>query len=125
MPSLAMVYDADGGLVGGVRYAIAHALGRARCDLCAISHEGVRTKAGFRALVDELEAEGFGVEVLHRNELSPEQAAAVEALPCVLISDPVATAGWSVLVGAAAVRGCDGDVETFSSAVRKALAARA
>ena len=30
---LAMVYDADGGLVGEVRYVVGHLLGRAECAL--------------------------------------------------------------------------------------------
>ena len=51
---LAMVYDADGGLVGEVRYVVGHLLGRAECALCDITHGPVRRKQAFDELVADL-----------------------------------------------------------------------
>ena len=71
-----MVYDADGGLAGELRYVVGHLLGRAECSLCDITHGTVKRKAAFDELVGAVEADGHGVEVHHRNEQTPSQAAA-------------------------------------------------
>lgn len=38
------IYNADGGLVGEVRYVVGHLLGTAECALCDITHSPVRRK---------------------------------------------------------------------------------
>ena len=76
------VYDADGGVVGELRYVIGHLVGRAECSLCDITHGRVRRKAGFDALADRL---GVPLTVVHRNERADDLAAATgDALPCVV-----------------------------------------
>lgn len=122
MAHVAMVYDADGGLVGEVRYVVGHLLGRAECSLCDITHGPVRRKASFDAFVAALEAEGHRVEVHHRNEQREAQATASAGhLPCVLVADR-ADGPWRVLVGADELRACGGDVDRFGEVVLAALA---
>lgn len=113
------VYDADGGVVGELRYVVRHLLGRAECSLCDITHSGVRRKAEF----DELR-EHYGVpfELVHRNERSDELAAATgDAIPCVVAR---AEAGFVALLGADELRACAGAVERFGRALDAALAAK-
>lgn len=118
MARLTLVYDADGGVVGELRYAIGHLLGRAECSLCDITHGTVRRKAAFDALVERLEADGAVVRVVHRNEQTAAEAAASDGqLPCVLGAD--AEGGpWSVVVDAATLQGCAGDVAALAAALR-------
>jgi hypothetical protein len=129
MARLAMIYDADGGLVGEVRYVVGHLLGRAECALCDITHGPVSRKRDFDALVAELEAQGHRVEVHHRNEQRDGQAAASAGkLPCVLVSDaPSDDAGdvaWEVLMDWGARVAGGGPAPTFGPALRAALDAR-
>lgn len=116
-----MVYDADGGLVGEVRYVLGHLIGRTECSLCDITHGPLRRKADFDALVGELAALGHEVEVHHRNEVDAAQAAAaVGHLPCVLRAD-APDGPWSVLVPPSELRACGGDVAQFRSILLDAL----
>ena len=39
------VYDADGSLVGELRYALRKVTGRGHCSLCDLTHRGVRARA--------------------------------------------------------------------------------
>lgn len=118
-----MIYDADGGLVGEVRYVVGHLLGRAECGLCDITHGPVRRKASFDALVDRLAARGHVVEVHHRNEqTSPQATASTGQLPCVLVADDPG-GPWQVLVDADALRRCAGDVDAFAVVLDEALSA--
>jgi hypothetical protein len=121
MARLAMVYDADGGLAGELRYVVGHLLGRAECSLCDITHGPVRRKGEYDALVARLERDGHTVEVHHRNEQAPAQASASTGhLPCVLVADDPA-GPWRVLVTADELRACEGDVAALSTALDAAL----
>ena len=77
------IYNADGGLVGEVRYVVGHLLGTAECALCDLTHSPVRRKPEWDRFVDRL---GIPFVVLHRNELDEALAAAISghALPVVL-----------------------------------------
>ena len=113
---LAMVYDADGGLVGEARYVIGHLLGRAECALCDITHGSVRRKAAFDELLAGLTVP---VDVVHRNEQAAEVAAVTTGhLPCV-----AAQAGgqWTVVVSAEELHACEGDVARFGVVLQSAL----
>jgi hypothetical protein len=129
MARLAMVYDADGGLVGEVRYVVGHLLGRAECALCDITHGPVSRKREFDRLVGELESAGHRIEVLHRNEQDDRQAAASSGhLPCVIISDdgnvPTSAATWKLLVTRAELASCHGEVDEFRPVLLTALDGR-
>ena len=117
MNNLTMVYDADGGLAGELRYVVGHLLGRAECSLCDITHGPVRRKAAFDDLVARLEADGTVVRVVHRNEQTDaESLASAGHLPCVLAADGPA-GPWSVLLDAATLRACGGDVAALADAL--------
>lgn len=113
---LAMVYDADGGVVGEARYVIGHLLGRAECWLCDITHGPVRRKATFDGLLAELD---LPVDVVHRDEQAPPVAQATAGrLPCVVAR---ADGRWTVLLGADELEACGGDVDRFAERLRAAL----
>ena len=116
---LAMVYDADGGLAGEVRYVVGHLLGRAECALCDITHGTFRRKDAFDAVLARV---GVPVDVVHRNEQVPELAAASAGLlPCVMAESP---AGWELLVDRGALQACEGDVTRFDAVLEAALQER-
>jgi hypothetical protein len=120
MAHLTMVYDADGGLAGELRYVVGHLLGRTECSLCDITHGPVRRKAEFDRLVADLEADGWTVRVVHRNEQMPAEAASSDGeLPCVLRAD-AAAGPWEVAVDAGALRACRGDVAALAAAIAAA-----
>ncbi len=117
---LVMVYDADGGAVGKVRYAMGHLLGRTECALCDITHGRVRPKADFEDLLASLPVP---VDVVHRNEQAPAVADATRGrFPCV-----AARSGgtWSILLGPEVLGSCDGDVACLGDRLAAALDGRA
>ena len=119
MIRLAMIYDADGGLVGEARYVVGHLLGRAECALCDIAHGTFRRKEAFDAVLTSV---GIPTDVVHRNEQDPALAQASAAhLPCVMAQT---TDGWTLLLDKAALEACEGDVRPFEAALTEALAAR-
>lgn len=111
-----MVYDADGGAAGELRYALGHLLGRAHCDLCDITHGGVRRRAVFDDLVKSLPVP---VDVVHRNE----QGAALAAVTAGRLACVVAHTddGLEVVVDREALAACDGRVDRLADALRPVL----
>ncbi len=111
------VYNADGGLVGELRYIVGHLLGTVSCALCDITHSPIRRKREWDALVAEL---GVHVDLRHLNELDEREAAAVgDNAPIVLVDrDGV----LEPLLDAAQLDALDGSVSAFGVAVRAALA---
>lgn len=77
------IYNADGGLVGEVRYLFGHLFGAVECSLCDITHSFVRRKPEWDRMVARI---GVPIAVLHRNELDEhlEDAARHVALPVVV-----------------------------------------
>lgn len=113
--SLVIVYDADGGLVGELRYLLGKVAGTAQCAACDITHGLTGEKAEWRACKVEL---GVPVKQLHRNELDASQAAACDDLPCVLAE----TADGHVMVlGREPLEACGGDVAAFRRALDEKL----
>jgi hypothetical protein len=110
------VYDADGGVAGELRYVVGHLLGRAECGLCDITHGTLRRKPAWDAMAARL---GVPFTLVHRNERTPEVAAATaDALPCVVA---VTEAGVVPVLDAAALSSCGGDVVAFESKLTMAL----
>jgi hypothetical protein len=111
------VYNADGGLVGEVRYIVGHLLGTTSCALCDITHSPIRRKREWDALVAEL---GVHVDLRHLNELDDRETAAVgDRAPIVLVERD---GMLSPLLDAAQLDALDGSVSAFGVAVRAALA---
>ena len=113
------MYDADGGLVGELRYVVGRAAGRAHCDLCDITHGAVRPK---RAWIDLTARLPVPVRVVHRNERTAEVLAASDGgTPCVLARRGGAL---EVALGPEELRACAGDVTELERRLRTVLAAR-
>jgi hypothetical protein len=115
MEKLIGIYDADGGVVGELRYVIGHLRGTAECSLCDITHGKLKRKSQWDRCVTE---RSLDVELLHRNELTDAQRGAATELPCVLIET---TAGIELLVGATLLRSCAGEVDAFGAMIDVAL----
>ena len=113
------VYDADGGVLGEVLYAVKHLVGSAECALCAVTHRGLRRRPEWNALVADLPVP---VRVVHRNETSEDErdALVVTGLPAVLglRRDGSITA----LLGPTGIAAAGGSVEELGRALRSALA---
>jgi hypothetical protein len=71
--ALTGVYDADGTLVGELRYWIGARLGRAHCALCDITHGSVRERPEWQACRDDL---SVPFATVHRDEQTDAVAAA-------------------------------------------------
>lgn len=111
------VYNANGGLVGEVRYIVGHLLGTTSCALCDITHSPIRRKREWDDLVAEL---GIPVDLRHLNELDERESAAVgEQAPIVLVER---NGMLEPLLDAAQLDALDGSVSAFGVAVRDALA---
>lgn len=77
------VYDADGGVLGELRYAWGKVFANAHCLLCDLTHRGLKRRAEWNALVEGL---GVPFTLLHRNEMDePVRRVAGGALPCILV----------------------------------------
>ncbi len=111
------VYNADGGLVGELRYIVGHLLGTVSCALCDITHSPIRRKREWDALVAEL---GVHVDLRHLNELNEREAAALgDKAPIVLVERDGVLAP---LLENGQLEALDGSVSAFGVAVRAALA---
>lgn len=113
------VYDADGGVVGELRYVVGHLLGTAECALCDITHSPVRRKRTWDALVATLDAP---FDLRHRNELSATEREALGPMGLPVVAAETADGGWVALLDAAALRACAGDVDEFARRLRDATA---
>ena len=110
------VYDADGGLLGDLRYAVGRVRGTAHCALCDLTHGGLRARPAWRRLRDRL---GVPVDLLHRDERDQRlQAACDGRVPCI-----VAIAGDDVvpLLGPDDLEACEGDLDEFERRLLAAL----
>lgn len=66
---LVAVYNADGGLVGDLRYVAGKIRGTTKCSLCSLTHPKLRKSREFFKCAESFEVP---LEVLHRNEVAPE-----------------------------------------------------
>jgi hypothetical protein len=110
------VYNAEGSLLGELRYVVGSRLGRAHCALCDITHGRVREKPAWRAARDALEVPFTAV---HLDERSPEERTASEGhTPCVLAHRD---GGIDVLLGPDELEACGGDPAALVAALERAL----
>ena len=115
--SLVGIYNADAGVLGELRYVVRRAIGRGHCSLCDLTHRGVRRRGDWvRASEDRC----VPIELLHRNERTPEvERASGDRVPCVLARVNGDLVG---LLGPADLEGCRGDVDEFDRRLRLAAA---
>jgi hypothetical protein len=113
------IYHAEGSLRGEVRYLIGKWRGTAHCELCDITHGALRMKQEFAAATARL---GIPIELVHLDERTPDVAAASEGhTPCVLAR---IDGRLELVLDAAALRECRGEVGRFETALHAALAER-
>jgi hypothetical protein len=116
------IYNADGGVVGELKYFFGHLIGIAKCELCDITHSPIRRKASFDALALELGAQyGLDFALKHLNERSAAETKASAAQePCVLAEYPDGSLG--MFLDRQELRVLGGDVDRFAKLVRARLA---
>ena len=110
------VYDADGTLVGEVRYWIGARLGRTHCGLCEITHGLFTERAAWKQCRDQLDVE---FHTYHRNDAPADVLAVGSTAPFVVARTD---RGLVALLGAAELDACAGDVQAFSRALSRACA---
>ena len=116
------VYNADGGVVGELKYFFGHLVGIAKCELCDITHSPIRRKVSFDRLAGELKTEyGLDFTLLHLNERTEAETKASAAKePCVLAEYPDGSLG--MFLDRQELRVVDGDIDRFAKLVRARLA---
>ena len=116
------VYNADGGVVGELKYFFGHLIGIAKCELCDITHSLIQRKASWDRLASELKAEyGLDFALEHLNERSEaENKASAGREPCVLAEYPDGSLG--MFLDRQELRMVDGNVDRFAKLVRARLA---
>ena len=116
------VYNADGGVIGELKYFFGHLIGIAKCELCDITHSPIRRKASFDQLAWELKSEyGLDFALKHLNERSEAETRASGAKePCVLAEYPDGSLG--MFLDRQELRMVDGNVDRFAKLVRARLA---
>ena len=112
------VYDANGGIVGELRYVIGHLVGTAECALCDITHSPVRRKRTWDAMVARLDAP---FDLRHRNELSDIEQRALAGVVLPVVAAELADGTWTTLLDVEALRACDGDVDVFAARLAAAV----
>jgi len=113
------VYNADGGLVGELRYVVGKVLGRTHCALCDLTHGSVSMSPEWKRAADRISTP---IVLLHLNE-RPEDVrrASDDTVPCVLarVGDELV-----VLLGPDDLEACEQRVDEFERRIRDAAAAR-
>ena len=112
------IYDADGSLLGEVRYLRDKCLGKAECALCDLSHgwnplgrPNWRRRKGVAA----------SLNWLHRDELPHHIADQVGGqLPCVALDR---NGEVEIVISREALRGCEGDFSVFEHLLEQAVRA--
>jgi hypothetical protein len=116
------IYNADGGIVGELKYFFGHLIGVAKCELCDVTHSPIRRKASWDRLARQLKAEyGLDFALEHLNERSEaETKASAGREPCVLAEYPDGSLG--MFLDRQELRVVGGDVDRFAKLVRARLA---
>ena len=115
------VYNADGGIVGELKYFFGHLIGVTKCELCDVTHSPIRRKASFDKLASDLKAE-FGLEfdLKHLNERTESEILASSGQePCVLAQ--YADGSLGMFLDRAELAMVKGDVAKFEGLVRARL----
>jgi hypothetical protein len=108
------IYNADGGVVGEIRYLFGHLFGSAECSLCDITHSTVRRKPEWDRMVARM---SVPVVVLHRDELDDGLESAVQGIPLPVVVARRADGSVSVALTADRLSRLGGSVEEFERAL--------
>jgi hypothetical protein len=114
---IVFVYDADGSVVGEVRYWVGTLFGAEHCSLCDVTHTRWGRRKQFVECADRL---GIPITYLHRDHVPADVLAIAPGWPCVIgrSGDEL-----RVLLGPAELAAVAGDVARFERSLRSALLA--
>ena len=112
------IYNADGGVVGEVRYLFGHLFGSVECWLCDITHSPLRRKPEWDRMVART---GVPMALRHRNELDERLEAAVRGVTLPVVVAHHSDGSTSVALTADQLAALEGSVDGFEKAL---LAAR-
>ncbi len=77
-----LVYDANGGVLGEAMYFVRKWLRIGKCELCAVTHRGLRPREAWVRATGEVDVE---IDARHRNELDARLRDFIDgAYPCVV-----------------------------------------
>ncbi len=108
------VYDADGGLLGELRYVAGKVFRGRHCALCDVTHSSVRRRPEWDRFV---ERNGVDWDLLHLNERPAEVVRACNGqAPCVLAQ--LADGTLLMLLDADALEAASNSIEQFEHALR-------
>ena len=113
--NLFAIYNADGSLIGEIRYALTKGLGGSTCALCDITHGwNPRGKKAWR----ECAGISSKLEWLHKDDAPPDLSVAIanQSLPCV-----IADLGGriEVLIDCEGLKSCNGEFDVFEDLLHR------
>ena len=97
------IYNADGTVLGEISYVAKKLAGRGSCALCDITHGWTGRKRSFDNACTSASIE---IELLHRDEATPEQLAAATSLPAVIFQSE---GKWVCILGPSDLEECHKD----------------
>lgn len=111
------IYDADGGVLGELRYALGRLLSDAHCSLCDLTHRGLRRRKQWDTFVAHL---GVPFVLLHRNEMDETVRSVVGTeLPCIVARR---RGRYELLLGPRDLAACGTDLRELEDRIRAAAA---
>ena len=117
-PTLYAIYDADGSVLGELRYLRDRCIGKAECALCNLTH-------GWNPMGKLAWRQRNGVTAsliwLHRDELPEHALRHVSGqLPCIAVDRD---GDVDILISREALQGCEGDFTVFEHLLEQKLRA--
>ena len=107
------IYNADGTILGEISYVAKKLAGRGSCALCDITHGWTGRKKAFDQACSTADIE---IELLHRNEATPEQLVAASQLPAVIRHDGTS---WTLVLGPTDLDACQADPDELMRRLRR------
>ena len=110
------IYHANGGIIGELAYAFGKVTGRAKCELCDITHSIAWKKREWKNLVDKT---GIDIKLIHLNEQSVKMRAFTSGkTPCVVYESE---GNFHELLSKADLQNCHGKVNIFENVLVDSL----
>jgi hypothetical protein len=111
------VYNADGSLVGELRYWIGARVGRAQCALCDITHGLLRERSEWRSCVEALPIPFI---TFHRDD-QPDAVRRLTGDDLPVVVAEFDDDSYQILLTADALEGCRGSVDSFEALLEAAI----
>lgn len=111
------VYDADGSVIGEIRYFLGHLAGTTSCGLCDVTHGRLRRKRSFDEACSRLPIP----LILHHRDDQPDRLRPLTSgnLPAVVVES--SDGSLSLLLGPADLAALDGSVSAFEESLTRRL----